>query len=124
VNDYAARLQEDRHRPSAVFRVMPQSEVDRLATYVDEIGMTGIDRASMFLGRPSSMRNAIISAAVLAIGAAAYGQGQFNVNFRGDGNDIRFVGSNGTRWSGPKAMALRFLPGLIHLALRAWVRLL
>jgi hypothetical protein len=55
------------------------------------------------------MKIVVIAAAVLGIMATVHGQGQFTVNFKGDGNDIRFVNSDGTPVLGTEGYSVEIL---------------
>jgi hypothetical protein len=67
----------------------------------------------MHLEKECCMKKVMIAAGVLAITAAVYGQGQFTVNFRGDGNDIRFVKFDGSPVLGTEGYSVEIFAGPI-----------
>jgi hypothetical protein len=59
----------------------------------------------------SFMKRIILTAAILRITLMAHGQGQFTVNFKGDGNDIRFLNADGTPFLGTEGYSVEVFAG-------------
>src|ERR1051326_2142572 len=58
------------------------------------------------------MKKLIIGAVFLALAVAAHAQGSFAVNFKGAGNDIRFVDACGISLKGTEGASVEILAGI------------